>query len=151
MKKISKSDFLGNVQGILEDMKSQVDAYASEVFEKANADIEAEIASCTFESIVNNNGINLRESIKNIAASEASSNNKLMETIDQYAGALNNGLYEERLYESFIQNITKFDYLVSVDKEIKRINEAVAERASSVFITKVLEEMTQTPSYYIIP
>jgi len=74
-----------------------------------------------------------------------------METIEQYAGALNNGLYEERLYESFLNNISKFDYLLPVEKEIKRINEHIDANEKQITITKILEEMTTTPSYYIIP
>ncbi|WQJ53844.1 MAG: hypothetical protein [Wendovervirus sonii] len=151
MEQINKNDFMNNVQGILNEMKTQVDAYANQVFENNMAAKNAESAEYCLENIINKNGINLSESIKNIASSEASSNTKLMETIEQYAGALNNGLYEERLYESFINNISKFDYLLPVEKEIKRINEAVSTNAKSIEITKILEEMTATPSYYIIP
>jgi len=151
MDKITKNDFLNNVQGIINEMKSQVDAYANEVFEKAATAQAEEAATCRLENIINKNGINLKESIRNIVNSEASSNKKLMETIEQYAGALNQGLYEERLYESFLSNISKFDYLVNVEKEIKRINETVEKNFKSIEITKILEEMTTTPSYYIVP
>ena len=118
-------------------------------YEKAEK--QAEKDACTLENIVNCNGLNLRESIKNIASSDAKSNKKLMETLDQYAGALNQGLYEERLYETFLTNISKFNYLLPVEKEINRINEVAKEHSASIIVTKILEEMSTTPSYYIIP
>jgi len=33
MEQINKNDFLNNVQGIINEMKNQVDAYANQVFE----------------------------------------------------------------------------------------------------------------------
>lgn len=135
----------------MEQIQEQVDAYARKVFDEAEAEKEAARAALTFESIINNNGIDLKESIKTIANSEARSNKKLMETLNQYAGALNQGLYEERLYEGFVQNISKYNYLNPVATEIKRINEAVNQHPTSVTVTKILEEMSTTNSYYIIP
>ena len=135
----------------MEEIQAQVDAYAKQVFDESEAAQEAARAELSFESIINNNGINLRESIKNIYSSEARSNKKLMETINQYAGALNQGLYEERLYESFVQNLSKYNYLLPVEKELARINEVASKNAASIDITKLLEEMSTTTSYYIIP
>lgn len=135
----------------LEDVKAQVDAYARQVFDDAAEAKRAEQEACSFESIINNNGIKLNESIKNIASSDAKSNKKLMETLEQYANALNQGLYEERLYEGFLNNIAKFNYLIPVEKEIKRINEVASKKSSSIMVTKILEEMTNSASYYIIP
>lgn len=135
----------------MEEIQAQVDAYAKQVFDENEAAQEAARAELSFESIINNNGINLRESIKNIYSSEARSNKKLMETLNQYAGALNQGLYEERLYESFIQNLSKYNYLLPVEKELARINETASKNMASIEITKLLEEMSTTTSYYIIP
>lgn len=135
----------------MEEIKDKVDAYAREVFANAEAEKQAEIDACCFDNIVNNNGLCLRESIKNICSSDARSNKRLMETLEQYAGALNQGLYEERLYEGFLQNISKFNYLLPVEKEIKRINEVAQEHASSIIVTKILEEMQASTSYYIVP
>lgn len=135
----------------LEDVKAKVDAYARQVFDEASEAKRAEKDACSFESIINNNGINLHESIKNIASSDAKSNKKLMETLEQYANALNQGLYEERLYEGFLNNISKFNYLLPVEKEIKRINEVASKKSGSIMVTKILEEMTNSTSYYIVP
>lgn len=135
----------------IEDVKAQVYAYAKKTFDDAEAEKKAAKEDLCFESIINNNGLNLHESIKNIASSDAKSNKKLMETLEQYAGALNQGLYEERLYEGFLNNISKFNYLNSVEKEIKRINEVAAKKSGPILVTKILEEMTNSGSYYIIP
>jgi len=138
-----------------DEINSQVLDYATKVFDEAEEENRmaaiAEEMSCKFEAIVNNNGINLRESIRNIASSDAKSNKKLMETLEQYAGALNQGLYEEKLYEGFLMNLNKYDYLRPVEKEIKRINEAVNKSKVSVILTKISEDMSESPSYYIIP
>lgn len=132
----------------LESIKDEVMNYANQVFDEAKAEEEAEKASCTFENIVNNNGIKLAESIKNIASSDARSNKRLMETLDQYAGALTQGLYEERLFEGFVQNLSKYNYLLPVEKEIKRLNEVAKENANGILITKILEEMSVSPTSY---
>lgn len=83
--------------------------------------------------------------------SEAKTNKKLVETLEQYKGALNQGLYEERLYEGFIKNITPFNYLKSVDKELKRLEKVAEDHQTSINITKILEEMYTSGSYHIIP
>jgi len=83
--------------------------------------------------------------------SDAKTNKKLVETLEQYKGALEQGLYEERLYEGFIKNLTPFNYLNSVNKEIKRLEKVAEDNSAAIGITKILEEMYTTNSYYIIP
>lgn len=131
--------------------QEMLENYAKEVFEKARADKEAEKAKYNFSTVINNNGINLRKAIRTITESDASSNKKLMGIIEQYAGALNNGLYEERLYETFLHKMAAFDYLQPVEKAVKAINEAVKKNAVSIELTKLLEEMAESTSAYILP
>ena len=135
----------------VEDAKAEIDAYAEQVFAAKKAEQEAERKALVFDNVVNNNGICLKESINNILNSDAKTNKKLVETVEQYKGALAQGLYEERLFEGFIKNITPFNYLKSVDREIKRLEKVAEERTTPIAITKVLEEMYTTNSYYIIP
>lgn len=135
----------------VEDAKAEIDAYAEKKYAEMKEQEEAERSALVFDNVVNANGICLGESIKNIMNSEAKSNKKLVETLEQYKGALNQGLYEERLYEGFIKNITPFNYLKSVDKEIKRLEKVAEENTSAINITKILEEMSTTNSYYILP
>ena len=80
-----------------------------------------------FGTIINNNGINLSEAIKSIASSDAKSNKKLMGIIEQYAGAINTGLYEERLYETFLHKMSAFDYLMPVEEAVKKHNGKIHE------------------------
>ena len=135
----------------VEDAKAEIDAYAEKVYKEKLAEAEAARNANVFDNIVNANGICLGESIKNIMNSDAKSNKKLVETLEQYKGALNQGLYEERLYESFIKNITPFNYLKSVDKELKRLEKVAEDHQVSINVTKILEEMYTTNSYYILP
>ena len=135
----------------VEDAKAEIDAYAEKKYAEMKAQEEAERNANVYDNVVNANGICLGESINNIMNSEAKSNKKLVETLEQYKGALNQGLYEERLYEGFIKNITPFNYLKSVDKEIKRLEKVAEEHQVSINVTKILEEMYTTNSYYILP
>ena len=80
--------------------------------------------------------------------SEAKTNKKLVETLEQYKGALNQGLYEERLYEGFIKNITPFNYLKSVDKELKRLEKVAEEHQTSINITKILDYFVTLQRFY---
>lgn len=135
----------------VEAAKAEIDAYAEKVYQEKVAQAEAERNANVYDNIVNANGICLGESIKNIMNSEAKTNKKLVETLEQYKGALNQGLYEERLYEGFIKNITPFNYLKAVDKELKRLEKVAEEHQTSINITKILEEMYASNSYHIIP
>ena len=135
----------------VEDAKAEIDAYAEKKYAEMKAQEEAERNANVYDNVVNANGICLGESINNIMNSEAKSNKKLVETLEQYKGALNQGLFEERLYESFIKNVTPFNYLKSVDKEIKRLEKVAEEHQVSINVTKILEEMYTTTSYYILP
>ena len=135
----------------VEAAKAEIDAYAEKVYQEKVAQAEAERNANVYDNIVNANGICLSESIKNIMNSEAKTNKKLVETLEQYKGALNQGLYEERLYEGFIKNITPFNYLKSVDKELKRLEKVAEDHQTSINITKILEEMYTSGSYHIIP
>ena len=132
-------------------VQENIQAYAKKVFDEAEAEEKALKESLTFQNIINSNGIDLKGTIKKIASSDASSNGKLMSIINEYAGALNHGAYEERLYETFLQNITKFDYLVPVEEAISYVKENVKGKNLPILITKVLEEMADSTSYYIIP
>lgn len=136
---------------LMKEMQEKIESYANEIFDNAIQEDEQIKESLNLASIANNNGIGLTEAIKVIVNSDAKHNEKLMETVDQYAGALVNGAYEERLYETFVNNITKYSYLLPVEKAIKMVNENVEKRNLPITITKILEEMADTMSYYIVP
>ena len=100
-------------------------------------------------AIANNQGINLSEHINNIRHSDASSNQRLMEVINLYSNAINQGAYEERLYETFLQNVSKFNYLLPVSKAMKSITEKVDSKREEITLTKILEEMKDDHSSFI--
>lgn len=103
----------------------------------------------TLESLANNQGLNLGKHLADIANSEAKSNERLMSVINAYQEAVNMGAYEERLYETLIQNITKYNYLLPVEKAIKAINEKANERYEEITLTKLLEEMKDNQYSFI--
>lgn len=108
-----------------------------------------EKAEYCLEGIANKNGINLFEEINTIAHSDAGSNERLMEVLSAYKNALNQGAYEERLYETFIQNVSKFNYLLPVDKAIKSIVEKVDTKQEEITLTKLLEMMKDDAQAFI--
>jgi len=73
--------------------------------------------------------------------SDAGKNERLKNILEQYADAIYQGAYEERLYETFLHNISKFNYLLPVDKAIKKLNEQVDNKREEITLTKLLEEM----------
>lgn len=93
------------------------------------------------DAIANKQGLELSEHINSIRHSDASSNERLMEVLNLYSNAINQGAYEERLYETFLQNISKFNYLLPVEKVMKSITEKVDEKREEITLTKILEEM----------
>lgn len=131
--------------------QAKLEEYAKSVFDAAEQKKAEEKEQNCFAAIANNTGINLSEAIKTIVNSDANKNRRLMDIVEQYAGALNAGLYEERLYETFIHNLTPFNYLLPVEKAINAINEAVKKNPIGVAITKTLEEMAESQSYNILP
>lgn len=131
--------------------QAKLEEYAKSVFEAAEQKKAEEKERNCFAAIANNTGINLSEAIKTIVDSDARKNRRLMDIVEQYAGAVNAGLYEERLYETFIHNLTPFNYLLPVEKAINAVNEAVKKNPIGVAITKVLEEMAESQSCNILP
>lgn len=131
--------------------QEKLEEYAKSVFEAAEKKKALEKEQNCFAALANNMGINLSEAIKTIANSDAKKNKRLMGIVEQYAGAINAGLYEERLYESFIHKLTPFNYLLPVEKAINSINEAVKQNPIGIAITKTLEEMAESQSCNILP
>ena len=103
----------------------------------------------SLNGIANKNGINLSEEINTIAHSEAGKNPRLMQVLEAYQDALNQGAYEERLYETFMQNVSKFNYLLPVEKAMNNINEKVDEKREEITLTKLLEMMKDDAQAFI--
>ena len=133
---------------------------ADEIFEKVQRYIEEKLdtdeknkltekENYCFNAIVNNQGLNLTEHINYLRHAESGNNERLMEVLNMYSNAINQGAYEERLYETFLHNISKFNYLLPVDKTIKAITETVDNKREQITLTKLLEEMKNDHSSFI--
>lgn len=96
------------------------------------------------------NGIKLVESIDNILAKEGS-NNQLVSFVTQYKNAIADGCREEMLYETFTQGLGQFGYLRAVDTELSALKERIGKAKQNIDLTKILEIMNNTTSYYIVP
>ena len=103
----------------------------------------------TLNDIANNNGINLMESI--IRLKNKTSNQKLHNILDEYYNALANNAYEERLYETFYSNLSNYSYLLPVETEMSALNKRIKAAKQDIDLTKLLEMMQATTSYYIVP
>ena len=96
------------------------------------------------------NGIRLMESIDAILTKE-SNNDHLASFVSQYKNALNDGCREECLYETFIQGLGQFGYLRAVDTELSALKDRISLAKQNIDLTKILEIMENTTSYYIVP
>lgn len=103
----------------------------------------------TLNDIANKNGINLMESI--IRLKKKTSNQKLHNILDEYYNALTNNAYEERLYETFYSNLSNYSYLLPVETEMSALNKRINAVKQDIDLTKLLEMMQATSSYYIVP
>lgn len=72
-------------------------------------------------------------------------------TCEEYMNALNSGKPEELLYESFISALSKWNYLNAVDTEMAAMKDRVSKYKQDIDLKKILEMMSQTGSYYIVP
>ena len=95
------------------------------------------------------NHIGLSEAISAILKNNK--NEKLKVFCEQYIDALNEGKPEELLYESFISGISNWNYLSAVDTELSALKSRVSQYKQDIDLKKILETMSQTGSYYIVP
>ena len=132
-----------------DEIFGKVKRYLDEQFNASEKAKLQEKSDFCLNSIANNQGLNLAKHIANIKNSNASSNERLMSVIEQYNVAIQQGAYEERLYETFLHNIGKYDYLLPVDKALKKIRKTVNENKEQITLTKLLEEMKDDHSSFI--
>ena len=124
----------------MDQIFSKVQRYIDEKLDEDEKARLTEKDDFCLNAIANNQGINLSEHINNIRHSDASSNQRLMEVINLYSNAINQGAYEERLYETFLQNVSKFNYLLPVSKAMKSITEKVDSKREEITLTKILDK-----------
>lgn len=138
-----------NKEKLAGDIFKKVQKYINEKNNEAEIQARHINEKYSLRGIANNNGLKLYEHISNILKSDASRNENLKNILVQYSTAIGNGQYEERLYETLVQNITRYNYLLPVEKAIKAINEAVEKKEEEITLTKILEEMKDSYNSYI--
>lgn len=103
----------------------------------------------SLEGIANKSGLRLYEHIAEVMKTDAIKNEKLKDVLLQYSSAIGAGAYEERLYETFLQNTSNFDYLLPVERMRNAIMEVATEKHEEITLTKILEEMKDSYNSYI--
>ena len=131
------------------DIFKKVERYLDEREKNASQEQARINEKYSLDGIANKNGLNLYEHIKTVLKSDAVKNVALKNTLLQYSEALSNGAYEERLYETLLQNTAKYDYLLPVEKMRKSILEKAEEKYEQITLTKLLEMMRDNYSSYI--
>lgn len=131
--------------------KNIYDKVEKYIEKRLNEDAEAKKALSEQYTISNiSNKMGLYDTIQGLMVTEAAkSNKKLSAKLEQFADAIRQGCYEERIYESFVQQITPFNYLKPVEKVINKINEKANENPDALLLTRILEEMSEAADSYL--
>lgn len=132
------ADIFKKVERYLEEQNNAEELRAQKISEEYS-----------LEGIANKSGLKLYERIANVMKTDAINNPKLKEVLLQYSSAIGAGAYEERLYETFLQNTSNFDYLLPVERMRNAIMEVAAEKHEEIALTKILEEMKDSYNSYI--
>ena len=103
--------------------------------------------------IANKVGVNLNSTISEMKSDTyVQRNSKLMSILEQYESAIHQGAYEERLYETFIHSVSPYaSYMTGLTMPLKSLKDRVENSKVEVDLTKILESMLETTSYYIVP
>ena len=136
-------------QKMANDIFAKVERYLDERQNSEAKKMQMINEKYSLAGIAGKNGLKLYERIKAVMKSDASRNRSLMNVLEQYSNALAHGAYEERLYETLLQNTQKFNYLLPVDKMRKSIMEVAKSKNEQISLTKLLEMMRDNASSYI--
>ena len=134
----------------LNDIYNKIDNYVEKKLDEAVEFKTKDELENTLSSIINS--VKLDEAISRIKLSNANTNKKLMDIVNQYDNALKQGAFQERLYEGFMNNLAPYTYFVPVEEELNRLERNVKSNgAIKTTLTKILEEMQESTSYYLLP
>lgn len=127
----------------------------SQVDDMINAKVNEAMAAKTKEPKLSKmcqleDRVNLRGAIENILSKEKR-NDKVKNICEGYLNALKAGKSQYALYESFISGLSQYTYLNAVDTELSAMKDRVSKYKQDIDLTKILETMKQTDSYYIVP
>src|SRR5574344_202873 len=130
----------------LNDIYNKIDNYVEKKLVQAVEFKTKDELENTLSSIINS--VKLDEAISRIKLSNANTNKKLMDIVNQYDNALKQGAFQERLYEGFMNNLAPYTYFVPVEEELNRLERNVKSNgAIKTTLTKILEEMQESTSY----
>ena len=129
--------------------EEEVAALINEKMKEMEDNKKSEVSTNTsFKDI--NTHIELDKTIKKILEN-CGTNKKLAVFCMNYYNELNRGISEEMLYESFISGISNWNFMPAVDTEISALRSRTEKYKQEIDLKKVLEYMSQTGSYYIVP
>ena len=94
--------------------------------------------------------IGVRESVNTLWESEAKENASLKEILEYFKSQLEN-TPEVLLYENFISAMQSFHYFPKVGNAVQAIKDRVDNYEADVSITKIMENMKKSSSYYLLP
>lgn len=125
-----------------------VDEYINQRIEESKSEKELQ-ESKTYRTV--DNCIHLYEHVRKLQQ-KYPENERLQETLSEYASALQAGCREEMLYETFCAKMKGgFDYLNAVEESVGNIQEQVAKNKPCIDLVKLLEMMSNTKWSYLVP
>lgn len=104
----------------------------------------------TEKRLYNIKNIGVRNAINNIIISEGTTHPTLNGVIQGWKSRLAN-TPEIMLYEGFVNDMSRFNYIPSVSESIKSITENVGAHGNDISLTKMVEEMRNSNSSYLVP
>lgn len=137
-------------------LKESPEAIKAKLLEAVNeyfSEAEQSSPALGLNDIANNVGVNLSSTINEMKSDVyVQRNSKLMSILEQYHSALRQGAYEERLYETFIHSVSPYaSYMTGLTMPLKSLKDRIEDSKVEVDLTKILESMLETTSYYIVP
>lgn len=129
------------------------DMQKEKIFEAINEYFQEETPSYSLNDIANNVGVNLGTTINEMKSdSFVQQNQRVMRILEQYQDAIDHGAYEERLYETFIHSLSPYtSYMTGLQLPLKTLKDRIENSKVEIDLTKILESMLETTSYYIVP
>ena len=122
--------------------------YLNESSEEDEARAKKTDSTYSLDNVSNKLGLN-EKVVSLLSDGDVAKNFKLRDVLDRYENAMINGCYQERIYESLIRDLTPFNYILKVNETIKDIKEKTDKNYQSVLLTRILQEMSESPDSYI--
>ncbi|MGL5691323.1 MAG: hypothetical protein ACRDD8_10980 [Bacteroidales bacterium] len=141
--------------GISEDARYEItNSVLGKMFEGLNeatkADKQAKSLVETALRLYRISNIGVRDSINSIIINEGASHPTLSAIIGEWKKRLSDTT-EAHIYESYVADMAKFDYIPSVDKSIKAITENVNAYGNDIVINRIMGDMKKSNSAYLVP